>query len=227
MVCHLIFGECWNSNAALCTDLMNSTPFILDAMINLGCKKTLWHVLDCVGIPHTSTDPICTLWSLLVQHCETSPANGRLNLQCARDLKSEDSTTTLNDVANAWPQWIPHADKACIVHEFHAVTSLNMLKTVTCATCAEKVHVTDMSNQFVSDVDFNILHGHPFQPDWCGSTLTIHRRSLAGILVDSTSVCEDSALSLLLCFPCRNTLSRGKLPNVQLWQHNHPAPVTR
>lgn len=167
IVC-LIFRECRNSNAALCASvcsalllstesdaLMNSTPFILDAMINLGRKKTLRRVLDCVGIPHTSTDPIRTLRSLLVQYRETSFANGQSNLRCARDLKLEDSTTTLSDVANAWPQRIPHTDKARIVHDFRAATSSNVLKTVTCATCAEKVRVTDASNQ--SDVDLNIL----------------------------------------------------------------------
>ena len=170
IVRHFVFGECRNSNAALCASvhsallpsaesdaLMNLTPFILDAVINLGRKRTLRRVLDCVGIPYASTDPIRTLRSLLAQHHETSFVNGRLNLWRDRNLKTEESATMLSDVANAWPQRIPHVDKACIVHDFRTATSSDALKTVTCAACAEKVRATDASNQFVSDLDLNVL----------------------------------------------------------------------
>ena len=65
--------------------LTNPTPFVLDAVINLGRKKTLQRVLDCVGISYTPTDPIRTLRSLLVQHRGTFPVNGQLNpRQCQK-----------------------------------------------------------------------------------------------------------------------------------------------
>ena len=171
-------------------------------VINLGRKKTPRRVLYCIGIPHTSTEPIRTLRSLLVQHRRTSFANAQSNPQRARNLRSEDSVTTLSDIANAWPQRIPHADKAHIAHDFHAATSSNVLKTVTCAACAENVRVRDTSNQILISTSFVACAPCPSLPI---RPMQFHAYGN-----------EDGALSLSLCFPYRNALSRGKLPRFAL-----------
>lgn len=78
IVRHLIFGECQNTNTTLCVSICSALlqpaelntpaslgPFILDAVINLGCKKTLQRALHCIEISHASTNPISVLRSLL------------------------------------------------------------------------------------------------------------------------------------------------------------------
>jgi len=233
IVHHLVSGDCRNTNATLCISvcsvllpsaepgaLINIKPLVLDAMINRGKKNTLRRALDCVGISHAPADTISTLRSLLVRHCDTFLANRqtKLNIQRDRHFRSKGSVTTLSDIANAWPQRIAHADKARIVHDFRTATSSNALAAVTCASCAEKVHTRDASNQLVSDLDLDILR---FPASTCPDMhppLPYTEGPLDGILVDPSGVHrdEDGALSLSLCPPCGSALARRKLPRFAL-----------
>ena len=88
---HLVSGECRDADAVLCASvrsvLMPSAescagtdprPFILDAVVNFGVKKTIQRTLRCVGISSHSTD---TLRSMLVQHCDTLHERVRYTFQ--------------------------------------------------------------------------------------------------------------------------------------------------
>lgn len=234
IVRHIVFGECQITNAALCVSvrsfLLSSaepsapadlTPLVLTAVIDLCNKKTLRRALHCVGIPHASTAPVRLLRSLLGQHADSFFPNGQPNPQRDRRLRSMDSGATLSDIAEGWPQRVPHADKARIVHDFRDATSSNALKSITCASCAEKVRVRDASNQLVSDLNLDLLHSVPSIPSEQTDVippLPYTEGPLAGVLVDPSGVhCdEDGALYLSLCSPCRNALSRRKLPRFAL-----------
>lgn len=244
IVHHLVAGECQTSNAALCISvrsvLLTSTgsgavcdltPFVLDAVINLAAKNTLRRVLHCIGIPHASTDTISVLRSLLAQHRDASDTN--LPLPAQRDSRSystDDSGPTLNDTASAWPQRVPHADKSRIVRDFRTATSSQALKTVTCASCAENVRSTVASSQPVSDLNLDALRYTPHTPSDLPNAappLPYTEGPLAGILVDPSGVHHDrdNTLRLSLCPPCRNALSRSKLPRFALANLNVIGPV--
>ena len=169
VVRHLILGECQTTDAALCNSIcstllpppMPNTPMdlrllILDVVIDLGPKKTLRHVLDCVGIAHNPTNPVSVLQSLLDQHRNTFFVQGQ-----HPQLNGCSVPIALSDVADGWPWQVSHSDKTRIVHDFRTTMSSNELKTVTCAPCPEKVHVGDVLNHIASDLDLNILHSPP------------------------------------------------------------------
>jgi hypothetical protein len=235
VVVYHLSGDCQNTAAALCASvrsvLLPSTepgiqtdlrPQILDAVINLATKKTLRRALRCLGTPHTSTDPIGCLRSLLSQHRDTFFVDGQPIRERSRRSKSgEDSGTTLGDIADAWPQRISHVEKARIVHDFRTTTSSIALKTVTCASCAEKVRVRDSSNSLGTDLDLDILRRPlPISSDQTDRVppLPYTEGPLAGTPVDPPGVChdEDGALCLSLCTHCRRALSRRKLPRFAL-----------
>ena len=232
IVRHLISGKCQNANAVLCASVCSVlllstepsiptdlTPLILDAVINLGTKKTLRRVLRCAGISHTSTDSIGVLRSLLGRHRDTFPARQPDMWRDSRFNSKEDSTV-LGDIANNWPQRISHVDKTRIVRDFRTATSLNMLKTVACASCAEKVCARDALNNPVADLDLDILRNPSISSGQISMDppLPYTEGPLTGILVDPTGVhCdEDGTLYLSLCPPCRSALSRRKLPRFAL-----------
>jgi len=77
--------------------------------------KRLRRALHCLGISHASDTPISVLQSLLARNSDSFSSNRPPNLRCDRLFRSKDSSTTLTDVANAWPQRIPHAYKARII----------------------------------------------------------------------------------------------------------------
>ena len=153
IVQHLISGGCQTTNAPLCasilailllppeySELADLKLFVIDTIINLPSKKTLHHALCAIDIPHTSTNSINTLQSLLGQHHDTFIMNGQLQLQHNRCTKSKPNIgATFRDVANDWPQRITHVDKAQIVCDFWTATSSDGLKSVVCASRTESV----------------------------------------------------------------------------------------
>ena len=107
----------------------------------------------------------------------------------------------MTDIANAWPQRIPHADKARIIRDFRTATSSSTLKSITCASCAEKVRIRDASNELVSDLNLDLLCSPPSVfPDQTDviPPLPYTEGPLAGVMVDPSGVRydEDGALFL-------------------------------
>jgi len=231
IVRHLILGKCRTTSAALCTSICSTLlpPIepdvptdlglvLLDVVIDLGIKKTLRRALDCIGITHAPADPISVLRSLLRQHRDELLVRGQPRSQC--NGHSTPSTRVFGNIVDNWPQRVPHSDKARIVRDFRTATSSNKLKTVSCASCAERVHAEDVSNQLVAGFNLDVLR----------SSLSVSNQTetapplpyvdgpLGGILVDPTGVHrdEDGALYLSLCRPCRNALLRKKLPRFAL-----------
>ena len=230
VVHHLVFGECQTTDAALCTSICsallpppepnvptNLRPLVLDAIIDLGTKKTLRRALHCVGVTHAPADPIGILRSLLDQHRDTLIVGEQHSQRNGRTAPGAASSNVTDD----WPQRVSHSDKARIVHDFRTATSSNKLKTVSCASCAEKVHAGDVSDHLMSDLDLDVLRSPPSissdQAD-VAPPLPYTDGPLAGILVDPTGIhrYEDGALYLSLCPPCRNALLRRKLPRFAL-----------
>ena len=158
-------------------------------------------------------DPISNLRSSLSQHCNTLFVGELPHLQ-----RSEHPSTALRDIASNWPQQISHSDKAQIIHNFCTATSSMELKTVICASCAERVHTRDVSNRFVSDLDLNVLRNPLSASSDVVPPLPYTEGPLAGILVDPTGVHRDrdGVLYLSLCAPCKNALLRKKLPRFAL-----------
>ena len=247
IVHHLVAGKCKTSNAALCisvcsvllTSAVSCTsyglaPLVLNAFITLATKTTLRRVLQYIGIPHSSTDSISILRSLLVQHRDaTTRADTEPSLPMRGDQRScssNESGPNLNDVATAWPQRVSHVDKSRIIHDFRTATSSQALKTVTCASCAENVRSTVASSCLVSDLNLDALRYTPHTPSDqpnAAPPLPYTEGPLAGTLVDPSGVHrdKDDTLYLSLCPPCRNALSRGKLPRFALANLNVIGPV--
>jgi len=98
------------------------------------------------------------LRSLSGQHCNVLTMSARPQSQRDRCQKSKhDADVTLSDVANDWPLWISHVDKARIVRDFHTTTSSDTLRSIVCVSCAESVHASGVSNLLVSVIDLDIL----------------------------------------------------------------------
>ena len=167
---HLVLGECQNTNAVLCASihsilplthepntLHNLRPLVLDAVIKLCTKKTLRHALSCIGITYDPVGNVSGLRSLLSQYCDTLFVGELPHLQ-----RNEHPSTALRDIADNWPQQTSHSDKAWIVHDFCTVTSSSELKTLTCASCAERVCANNVSKRLVSDPDLNVLRNPLF-----------------------------------------------------------------
>jgi hypothetical protein len=226
IVNHLVLGECQNTNAMLCASIRsvlllahepnNLRPLILDAVIKLGTKKTLRRALSCVEITYNLADNVNGLRSLLSQYRDMLFVGGMPHMQ-----RNEHPSAALRDVADNWPQRTSHSDKARIVHSFRTTMSSSELKTVTCASCAERVRANNVSKRLVSDLDLNVLRSPLF--DSSNQTdavppLPYTEGPLAGILVDPIGVHLDGAgaLYLSLCPPCKHALLRKKLPRFAL-----------
>ena len=101
------------------------------------------------------------------------------------------------------------------------MTSTQALKSITCASCAERVRHDKQCTRLVLDINVDILCSSVVvDPDSPVSVPPVPYTDspLAGALVDPAGVHqnEDGSLSLSLCPPCKSALSRKKLPRFAL-----------
>ena len=231
IVSHLVTGACDHTDGDLCHavrsafQVSSSRPKatdlqlrVLDKVLKAANRKIFSCVLHTLDIPHSASDSIKVFRSTLWGYC----ASLRRASGVTRDDNREPGhEALLAAVAENWPQRIPHAEKANIVHNFRSATSSEALKSFTCASCAERVRVTKQHNVPAADIDLGILRQPvPLSPEVAHLTppMPFADGILDGVLVDPDGVLcgTDGSVSLLLCPPCKNALFRGKLPRFSL-----------
>ena len=115
-------------------------------------------VLRLIGVPHSPINSISVHCKLLHKfivklHADRhsyqkrhmsiqTPSKGGMNSQVLTEVSLLKQTTfTAAEVAWNWPQhWVSHGQKDPIVHDFRSVMSTQALKSIMCASCAERVH---------------------------------------------------------------------------------------
>ena len=230
IISHLVTGACNHMDGELCRALcsvfqassghvktIDLQLHILEHVLKVTNKKALSCILNTLVIPHLATDSIGMLRSMLRKHRSTLRAASKVKQNGSPELNHEPLTT----VANSWPQRISHTEKADIIQGFRSSTSSHMLKSFTCASCAECVRDTKLCSVPSTDIDLAILRRPAlFSPDLiCHVPPTPFADGvLRGILVDPAGVtCKaDGLVFLSLCPPCKSALSHGKLPRFSL-----------
>ena len=120
-------------------------------------KKPMLCVLHLIGVPHSPADSISVHCKLLRKfivklHADRrsyrkrhtsiqTPSEGGVNSEVLAEVSLLKQTTfAAAEVAWNWPQCrVSHAQKEAIVHDFRSVTSTQALKSITCASCSERV----------------------------------------------------------------------------------------
>jgi len=238
---HLLLGERTKTHGTFCDSVssistscspecisLNDLPvLILDGVLKTATKRPLLRVLRLIGAPHSSTDSISVHRKLLRKHIAKLRADRRSPQERAQHRmqqatsERDASSEALAEVARNWPQRVSRVQKAATVHDFRSATSIQALKSFTCASCAERVLHDKRCDRNVLDVNLDILRNSPaMDPDAPTTTPPVPYTDgpLAGALVDPAGVHqnEDGSLSLSLCPPCKNALSRNKLSRFAL-----------
>ena len=213
-----------SSNFSTTVDLQ---MHVLNRVRESANKKIFSRILCVLDIPHPMTHSIKAFRSTLRTHCSSLRVATKATRNCGQEpvLNPLDGCeVTLAAVAENWPQRVPHAEKASIIHDFRTLTSSSALKSFTCASCAEHVRNTKQCDICITDIDLGILR-YPGPPVTLASDticfsppMPFADGPLHGVLVDPAGVLHqtDGSVSLLLCPPCKSALSRKKLPRFSL-----------
>ena len=106
-------------------------------------KKPILCVLCLIVVPHSPTDSITVYHKLLCKYIiklhTDRHSSQRKHVPMQTLSEGCTNTETLAEVAWNWPQRASHAQKDVIVHDFHSVMFTQALKSITCASCTERV----------------------------------------------------------------------------------------
>ena len=114
-------------------------------------KKLMLHVLRLIGVPHPPTDSITVHRKSLRKYIVKLRADRRSSWKNTRRCKlseSGENSEAFVEVAQNWPQRVSHT----IVRDFCSATSTQALKSITCASHAERVRHDKQCIRLVLDV---------------------------------------------------------------------------
>jgi hypothetical protein len=230
IVSHLTKGACNHTDGKLC-EVVRSTfqpasgylttvdleLHILKRVLQDANRKVFSCILDVFAISHSVHDSIKVFRSMLRKHCSTLRASGRVK----QNSDQNSMHNVLAPIVDSWPQRIPHVEKVEIIHEFRSSTSSNALKSFTCASCAEHVRDAKRCEIPTADVNLDVLRYpaslSPSSNDHV-PPMPLVDGLLNGVLVDPAGVTyqDGGSMFMTFCSPCKNAISRGKLPRFSL-----------
>ena len=174
VVSHLSSGECAESEADECTQLVSTFYIksdvsymltkcsfqiqILSSITSLVRLRPLQRILSCLHVPFDSTMSFSKLRSEL----------RKLITRLKKGKRSEDTRNTVIEldeqlrqerqkIQEDWPQLVPNTLKKRIVKLFHEKTSTEALATFTCASCSSLTLNIERKKILLLDINVELL----------------------------------------------------------------------
>jgi hypothetical protein len=231
IISHIVSGACDRADGCLCGSTRSAFPVLLSSsrtyslqlrilkgVLKTVNRKAFSRILHVLNISHSPDDTIKMFRSMLRSHCTSLREQMQETSVHAHELNTLNShKASLASVASSWPQRIPYAEKANIIHDFRSLTSSKVLKSFTCASCAERVRDINRADIPITDINLDLLYSH-VSPACDAPPLPFTDGPLRGVLVDPSGVIHqsDGSTCLSLCVSCKSALSRNKLPRFSL-----------
>jgi hypothetical protein len=235
IIFHLVTGACDHEGGSLCNStrsafLASSSSsksrslqlYILEGVLKTTNRKVFSRILHVLNISHSPDNPIKTFRSLLRSHCTSLRVQIRETLVHAQESMTPNiREAPFAEVISNWPQRVPHSEKVGIIHDFRSLTSSKMLKSFTCASCAERVRDVNRTDLPIANINLDLLRSpvsSAHDDPRVVPPLPFTDGPLCGVLVDPAGVLHqsDGSVCLSLCTICKSALSRHKLPRFSL-----------
>ena len=240
---HLSLGECAESAADGCTQLVSSFCVksnisvvftklnfqiqVLSSILYLIRQRPLRQILLCLHVSVESDMSFSKLRSEL-RKCITRLKHAKRSEDARNLVIAQDEKLKLEkeQICQKWPQLVSDTLKKKIVKAFHEKTSSEALATFTCASCSSLTVNIECKIVSLSNVNIDLLKSsYEFpsrMPMPCKDDI-----SLVNCLIDPEGIKQDDKghTLLKLCKICHSSLRHEKTPPLSLANGTYLGPV--